>query len=186
MKLVGLAYPNGNKELLLKSDSSLLVNKKPFFQPEYVEEIAAHPCIVFRVCKLGKNISKRFAMRYVDSFAAGLHIEATDLLLKAQQEQHAWTKAIAFDGTLPVGTFIAIQNETEPAVDLRFRYAGKETIFHAKESITDAIAEISQYMTIRQGDLIFLCCDVEPFHPTEDQHIEAFINGEDNLFCKFK
>lgn len=187
MKIFGFAYVDGRAELLLKGDSALLPNRKPFFFPEDGSKMAAYPCIVFRVSRLGKNIAPRFACRYVDSYAAGLHIEDTCALAEARAAGRPWTTAIAADGSLPVGTFISMQEGETPS-EIIFSLNGTPApLTNMVLNIDEAIAEVSRHITIRQGDLLFITSKtMSPFMPKEEDYISANINNEENLFCKFK
>ena len=67
MKIIGI---NNNYEteektpaLFLMADSSLLKDGKPFFLPSFDNDFKMYPSIVIKICRLGKNISKRFASR---------------------------------------------------------------------------------------------------------------------------
>ena len=84
MKIIGITYYDGSENIVLKSDSSLLVNRKPLFVPERVTDLQALPCIVLRVSRLGKCIAPRFASRYYDAVAAGVDFFAADLLREAK------------------------------------------------------------------------------------------------------
>lgn len=184
---MGFAHIEGREEMLLKGDSALLVNKKPFFVPEETIRLAAHPCIVLRICKLGKNISPRFAHRYIDAFAAGLHLEDEGALKKAIAEGHSWLPAVAADGSFPVGTFLPL-SDGEPLTGVLRYQSGEEekSIAFSDQQIAEAIAQISRVITIRQGDMLFLTSEEAPFYPAMDQAITALIGEEENLYCKIK
>lgn len=192
MKIMGFTYISGQQELLLKGDSALLVNRKPFFIPESTIRLAAHPCAVLRISKLGKNISPRFAFRYIDAIAAGLHIEDQGALDAARTDGRSWVHATAADGSLPVGTFFPMTEEAD--YRLLFQMEGMEKrLFVAPPAIAEALSAISRVITIRQGDLLFLTADDAPFYPQLDQVITAAIESEtngaidtDNLYCKIK
>ena len=185
------------QEFLLKGDSALLVNKKPFFVPEKTICLAAHPCVVMRISKLGKNISPRFAYRYIDAIAAGLHIEDEGMLALARKEGHSWTAAIAADGSLPVGAFLPL-SEDGYECNFRFFLEGEEKHIRLAElPIAEAVAAVSRVMTIRQGDMLFLTSRQAPFHPNMEQYMTASIEAEtisqeyaeaarENLYCKIK
>ncbi len=185
------------QEFLLKGDSALLVNKKPFFVPEKTICLAAHPCVVMRISKLGKNISPRFAYRYIDAIAAGLHIEDEGMLALARKEGHSWTAAIAADGSLPVGAFLPL-SEDGYECNFRFFLEGEEKHIRLAElPIAEAVAAVSRVMTIRQGDMLFLTTRQAPFYPKMEQFITATIQTEqipeeyaeaahENLYCKIK
>lgn len=197
------------QEFLLKGDSALLVNKKPFFVPEKTICLAAHPCVVMRISKLGKNISPRFAYRYIDAIAAGLHIEDEGMLTQSRKEGHSWTAAVAAEGSLPVGTFLPLTKEDDGCTfrffledgcecNFRFFLEGEEKHIRLAElPIAEAVAAVSRVMTIRQGDMLFLTTRQTPFYPKMEQCITATIQAEqipeeyaeaarDNLYCKIK
>ena len=185
------------QEFLLKGDSALLVNKKPFFVPEKTLCLAAHPCVVMRISKLGKNISPRFAYRYIDAIAAGLHLTDEGMLALARKEGHSWTTAVATDGSLPVGAFLPL-SEDGYECNFRFFLEGEEKHIRLAElPIAEAVAAVSRVMTIRQGDMLFLTTRQTPFYPKMEQCITASIQAEqipeeyaeaahDNLYCKIK
>ena len=209
MKIMGFTYLSGisaeeqsgnrldEQEFLLKGDSALLVNKKPFFVPEKTLCLAAHPCVVMRISKLGKNISPRFAYRYIDAIAAGLHLADEGMLALARKEGHSWTAAIAADGSLPVGAFLPLPDEGCECT-FRFFLEGEEKHIRLAElPIAEAVAAVSRVMTIRQGDMLFLTTRQTPFYPKMEQCITATIQAEqipeenaeaarDNLYCKIK
>jgi len=187
MKIIGFENINGCQEMLLKGDSALLVNRKPFFIPEEATRIAAHPCLVLHICRLGKNISPRFAGRYFDAVACGLHIEDPDLLTSARENGNAWTIATASDGSSPVGEFRPVKEGEPLPTDITFSLSGEAHPFgRLLLSPEEAIAKISRHITIRQGDMIFITTDAQPFYPVEDQYISANIGEEENLFCRIK
>ena len=185
------------QEFLLKGDSALLVNKKPFFVPEKTICLAAHPCVVMRISKLGKNISPRFAYRYIDAIAAGLHLADEGMLALARKEGHSWTAAIAADGSLPVGAFLPL-SEDGYECNFRFFLEGEEKHIRLAElPIAEAVAAVSRVMTIRQGDMLFLTTRQAPFYPKMEQFITATIESgattqeyaeaaRENLYCKIK
>ena len=185
------------QEFLLKGDSALLVNKKPFFVPEKTICLAAHPCVVMRISKLGKNISPRFAYRYIDAIAAGLHLADEGMLALARKEGHSWTAAIAADGSLPVGAFLPL-SEDGYECNFRFFLEGEEKHIRLAElPIAEAVAAVSRVMTIRQGDMLFLTTRQAPFYPKMEQFITATIESgastqeyaeaaHENLYCKIK
>lgn len=209
MKIMGFTYLSGisadeqsgnrldEQEFLLKGDSALLVNKKPFFVPEKTICLAAHPCVVMRISKIGKNISPRFAYRYIDAVAAGLHLADEGMLALARKEGHSWTAAIAADGSLPVGAFLPL-SEDGYECNFRFFLEGEEKhIRWAELPIAEAVAAVSRVMTIRQGDMLFLTTRQAPFYPKMEQFITATIESgattqeyaeaaRENLYCKIK
>lgn len=166
MKIVGFVHIDNEIKMVLKSDSSLMVNRKPFFIPDWSTDLRYTPCVVVRVCKLGKHIAPKFASRYYDSIAPALNIHAEDW-----REKGDAIRAWAFDGSLPVGTFVPLD-----------KYVANDLVM----SIDEAISEISCLMTIRQGDLIFIDRSVADCKLMREDVIREELDGEELLYCKIK
>lgn len=179
MKIIGFIYHNGNTELVLKGDSCLLNGRKPLFIPEWTQAMGATPCLILRVSRMGKEIGIRFADRYYDAIAPGIDFAALDLLEQASSHGKSWTQALAFDYSLAIGEWTSkdewMQAEKEDA------YNGPWLL-----SAEQAIAEVSQWMTIRQGDLIYIQQAQPPQMVQPEQVLRATLNGEEKLYCKIK
>ena len=78
---VGMNYALHNKELghtlvnkepviFMKPDSAILKDGKPFFIPDFSDEVHYETEVVVRICRLGKNIAPRFANRYYDAVSS--------------------------------------------------------------------------------------------------------------------
>ncbi|MGN0235242.1 MAG: hypothetical protein ACI4BD_02860 [Paludibacteraceae bacterium] len=166
MKIIGFIEVEGNTEMVLKGDSCLLNNRKPFFVPEGANDIRMTPCVVLRVSRLGKHIAPKFSDRYFDAWAAGADFMAYDVLQTARQEGRAWTQSLCFDYSLAVGEW----HSTEEVIN--------------KDLLIDtatAIAQASSLMTIRQGDLIYIQQRNGRRPVAREELIE-----DDGLCCKVK
>jgi len=161
--------------MVLKGDSCLLNGRKPFFVPDWSQEIGVTPCMILRVSRLGKEIALRFADRYYDAIAPGEDFVAMDVLREAKAAGRAWTKALAFDYSLAIGEW------SEGVKELRSEGV-KEWILSPEE----AIVEASKVMTIRQGDLIYIQADREPRPVQKEEVLRVEIDGEEKLYCKIK
>lgn len=166
MKIICFTHSNGIVKMVLKGDSSLLVNHKPFFIPDWSEDIRMTPCVVLRVSRLGKNINATFAHRYFDAVALGLNICAADFVAKGD-----WTHGWAFDYSLPLGKWIPIPDNP-----------WKNLIV----SMENAIEQASKIMTLRQGDMIAIDCNVASQPLNKEEVIKIENNGEELLYCKIK
>lgn len=168
MKIVGFTYLNGTLRMMMKSDSSLLNQRKPFFLPEEKEEVLCTPCIVIRISRLGRHIREMFAVRYYDAVTLGLDFRKDALI---RENQHV--EGLAFDDSLSVGrwceTEMQLPEEWEPAMP-----------------IATAIATVSRHMTIRTGDILYIDTLQPAFHPTREQVYTGVIDGQEILYCKMK
>ena len=82
---VGMNYAQHNQELghtqvntepvvFMKPDSAILKDGKPFFIPDFSNEIHYETELVVRINRLGKNIAPRFANRYYDAVTVGIDL----------------------------------------------------------------------------------------------------------------
>jgi len=152
----------------------MLNGRKPMFIPDWTHELGMTPCLVLRVSRLGKGISERFAGRYYDAVAPGADFVALDLLRKAQAEGSSWTQAIGFDYSLAIGEWGERPSDKGLST--------KEWVMSPEE----AIAEASRWMTIRQGDLIYIQAKQAPRVVEKEEIIHLAIDGEEKLYCKIK
>jgi len=154
VKIVGLTYYQGQHRYTMKCDASLLNQRKPFFVPDWAQDFRYIPCLVARISRLGKCIEQRYAHRYYDAVANGLDFVAYDLL------DTNYAQATAFDSALCVGEFEEGRQE---------------------DIIAEAIHTISEIVTLRMGDLVYIDIeqDAQPIHP--EQEIET-----NHLYCKIK
>ena len=167
---IGRNYVDHAKELnnpvptepvvFLMPDTCILSNNKPFFYPDFSKDIHHELEIVIKICRVGKNIQAKFAHRYFDEVTVGIDFTARDLQKKAKEKGLPWEKAKAFDGAAPIGQFISTES-LDNIEDLGFTLelngeevqAGntKDMIF----SIPEIIAYVSQFFSLKMGDLIF-------------------------------
>jgi len=146
--------------IFLKPDSAILKNNKPFFIPDFSNDMHYEAEIVLRISKLGKGISARFAPRYYDALTVGIDFTARDLQRRFATAGLPWELSKTFDGAAPLGNFIpAITFSDHHNIDFRLeindipRQNGNtsDMIFSF-----DAIIEyVSKFFTLKTGDLIF-------------------------------
>lgn len=146
--------------IFLKPDSSLLKKNKPFFLPDFSEDLQYEAEIALRISKLGKGISARYAPRYFDALTVGIDFTARDLQNKLSKNGHPWELSKTFDGSAPIGVFVDSDEFGDMSnIDFRLEVNGTERqrgntsdlIF----SFNEIISYVSKYYTLKTGDLIF-------------------------------
>ena len=145
--------------VFLKPDSSILKDGKPFFIPDFAKDFEYEGELVFRINRLGKNISERFAHRYYDAVTVGMDLMATDMLSDATQNKLPWDLSKGFDGSAVLGDFIPVDNLG--VKNLRFSVRMHNEVLQRGNSadlvwsIDQIIAYVSKYYTLKIGDFIF-------------------------------
>ncbi|TNE53270.1 MAG: FAA hydrolase family protein [Bacteroidetes bacterium] len=144
----------------LKPDSALLPKKNPFYYPDFTKDLHYECELVVKICKLGKNISERHAHTYYQEIGIGIDFTARDLQSKCKEKGLPWEIAKGFDGSAPLSErFLNKETLDLDQLDFSLRKNGelvqqgntKDMLF----SIDQIISYVSQFMTLKIGDLIF-------------------------------
>ena len=179
------------KELLffLKPDTSLLLNNKPFFFPTFSKEIDYEVEILVKINKVGKKISKEFANKYYKEISLGIDFTARDIQSNLKSLGYPWEKSKAFDNSAVVGKWIS-KEKIKNIDDLNFsllkngNIVQKESTKNMIWKIDEIISEISNYITLKIGDIIFTGSPAGVGSIKIEDFLEGFI--EDKLIFEFK
>ena len=145
--------------IFLKPDSAILLKKHPFVIPTFSEEVHYEVEILIKICKLGKHIDKKFAHKYYKEIGLGIDFTARDLQSKLKEKGLPWEKAKAFDGSAVISEFFPKENYD--LNNLNFQLFQNDVLVQDGNSknmlwkIDEIIAYISQFFTLKIGDVIF-------------------------------
>ncbi|HNW75667.1 MAG TPA: fumarylacetoacetate hydrolase family protein [Bacteroidales bacterium] len=149
-----------NPVFFLKPDTALLTRNRPFFYPDFSQEIHYEAELVLRICKVGKAIRKQFAHTYYDAIGIGLDLTARDLQTKAKENGLPWALSKGFDQSAPISRFVPITTFPDTGqIPFHLDLNGK-TVQQGNSSLMifpfdEIISYISRFITLRTGDLIF-------------------------------
>ena len=147
--------------IFLKPDSAVLLKKQPFFIPPFSEDIHYEVELLVRINKIGKHIQKKFAHKYYDEVGLGIDFTARDLQKKLKDKGLPWEKAKGFDGSAVIGESWIQKSHFKDLNDVGFSLQkNKEVVQEGRTShmlwkIDEIIEYISQYFTLKIGDVIF-------------------------------
>ena len=145
----------------LKPDTALLRENDPFYIPNFSTDLHYECELVIRIDKVGKNISEKFAPKYYSSFTLGIDFTARDLQQICKEKGLPWEKAKAFDHSAPISSkMLSIADFDLNDLNFRLEKNGEivqkgntqDWIFNPDQ----IISHISQYMTLKTGDLIYM------------------------------
>ena len=94
--------------IFMKPDSALLKDSKPFFIPDFSQQVDYETELVVRINRLGKNIAPRFASRYYDAVTVGIDFTARDLQRRFREEGKPWELCKGFDSSAAIGDFVPV------------------------------------------------------------------------------
>jgi 2-keto-4-pentenoate hydratase/2-oxohepta-3-ene-1,7-dioic acid hydratase in catechol pathway len=143
-----------------KPDSAILPKGNPFFIPDWTSDVHYEVELVLRIDRLGKHISKEFAPRYYGAVGLGIDFTARDVQEELKKKGLPWEKAKGFDGSAVISQEFIAAEELEKS-NIRFSLHKNNELVQSGNSsdmifdFDSIIAYVSQYMTLKIGDLIF-------------------------------
>ena len=147
--------------IFLKPDSAVLLKKQPFFIPPFSSDIHHEVELLVRITKIGKHIQQKFAHKYYDEIGLGIDFTARDLQRKLKDKGLPWEKAKGFDGSAVIGEKWIEKPHFEDLNDIGFNLKKNGEVVqqgrtsHMLWKIDEIIEYISQYFTLKIGDVIF-------------------------------
>jgi 2-keto-4-pentenoate hydratase/2-oxohepta-3-ene-1,7-dioic acid hydratase in catechol pathway len=146
--------------IFMKPKSALSTNDKPFYYPEFTNELHYECEIVLRICKNGKYIHEQYAYQYFNQITVGIDFTARDIQNELKEKGLPWEKAKAFDGSAVIGTWVNIDaNFSKQSVDFSLELNNTTVQKGNSElmifSFAKILAEASKYFTLNIGDLVF-------------------------------
>lgn len=167
---IGRNYANHIEELhnerpdepvvFIKPDSAIVLKQHPFVIPEFSSDIHHEIELIVRINKVGKYIDTKFAHKYYEEISVGIDFTARDVQQKLKDKGLPWEKAKAFDGSAVIGDFISKKVfSSQESINFELTNNGK-TVQKGNSSlmlwtIDELISHVSQYFTLKIGDIIF-------------------------------
>jgi 2-keto-4-pentenoate hydratase/2-oxohepta-3-ene-1,7-dioic acid hydratase in catechol pathway len=198
---IGRNYANHIKELgserplepvfFLKPDSAVLPKKMPFFIPPFSDNVHFEVEVVVKINKVGKYIDQKFAHKYYDEIGLGIDFTARDVQEQCKDKGLPWEKAKAFDGSAVVGSFFK-KHTLGDLCKLPFSLhkngilVQEGTTESMLWSVDELIAYVSQFLTLKKGDLIFTGTPSGVGPVTKEDLLLGTINGQKAFEIKVK
>ena len=146
--------------LFLKPQTAIINKGQPFFIPSFSNEIHYELEVIIKINRLGRFIEKKFSHKYYDEIGLGIDFTARDIQENCKKNGLPWEIAKAFDNSTVLSqdfleikeldlnniNFSLLKNNIEVQ-----KGNSADMIF----SFNEIIAYISNFMTLKIGDLIF-------------------------------
>ena len=198
---IGRNYVDHAKELnnpvpkqplvFMKPPSALLVNNKPFYYPEFTQDLHYEVEIVLRICRNGRHVAPEFAHKYYEQIGLGIDFTARDVQARCKAKGHPWEIAKGFDGSAPISEFINLDKLKNPTnIEFHLTKNGetvqvgntKDLIF----SFDTIITYVSKYFKLQVGDMIYTGTPAGVGPVQIGDELEGFIEGTSFLTCAIK
>jgi len=172
-------------------ETAQLRNERPLFLPDFANPASISLYLAVRICRLGRSISERFAHRYYDAATVIPHF-SVPLAPNGQSadSELPFAATQGFDNALPTGRYLPIDRDQLAACSFSLSVDGQEQLNGLGSALRfDAdhlIAHLSNYHTVRNGDLLLLGAPAaeQLIHP--EKRVETYLNGECVLSFKTK
>jgi len=177
--------------IFLKPDSAVLPDKAPFVIPDFSSDIHHEIEVIVKINKLGKYIDPKFAHKYYDEIGLGIDFTARDVQNKLKEKGLPWEKAKAFDGSAIIGDFLP-KNEFSSTENITFELTNNgQTVQKGNTAnmlwkIDEIIAYVSQFFTLKKGDIIFTGTPEGVAKVAPNDVLEGFIENKKVLRLQIK
>ncbi|WP_302585752.1 fumarylacetoacetate hydrolase family protein [uncultured Alistipes sp.] len=159
---MGLAADAAEPIWFLKPDTALLRNNDPFYIPAFSHEVHYECELVVRIDRVGRSIAEKFAHRYYREVGLGIDFTARDLQREAIAKGLPWEPAKAFDRSAALSPeFLPLAELGGDVQNLRFELSVNGEVCQQGFtgdmlfSVDRIVAAVSEYTTLRMGDLIY-------------------------------
>ncbi len=169
--------------IFMKPDTAVLKDNQDFYYPPFSQDIHHEIEVVLRISKEGKHIAPKFADRYYDAIGLGVDFTARDIQQDHKKKGLPWELAKAFDHSAPVSLLRAKEEFGDlKSLDFSLLKNG-ETVQSGNThdllfSFEEILVFVSQYITLRKGDLIFTGTPAGVGPVAIGDHLEGFLKGE--------
>lgn len=167
----------------LKPETALLLKNRPFFLPDFSNDIQYEVELVVRINKVGKYIAPHFAHTYYNDIGLGIDFTARDLQEECERKGDPWEIAKGFDNSavvsqfLPVSNFSSIQN-LNFNLFLNDKKVQQGDTSDMLISVNEIISYVSQFMTLKIGDLLFTGTPSGVGKIAISDHLQAYLENE--------
>lgn len=167
--------------IFLKPDTALL-KEGDFYIPEFSNDVHHEIEVVVKINKVGKYIAPKFAHKYYSEISVGIDFTARDIQQKLKEKGLPWEKAKAFDNSAVIGNFVSVADLDVDNLELELLKNGvsqqKGNTNQMLWKINELIAYVSQYFTLKTGDLIYTGTPSGVSRVEPNDVLEGFLQGQ--------
>ena len=169
--------------IFMKPDTSVLLKSFPFVIPEFSNDVHHEVEVLVKINKVGKYIQPKFAHKYYNQIGLGIDFTARDVQAKLKAKGLPWEIAKGFDGATVLGEFVS-KEQFADIQNLSFQLTKNGEVVqsgHTKDmlwAIDELIAYVSQYFTLKIGDIIFTGTPAGVAKVNPDDELEGFLEDK--------
>lgn len=168
----------------LKPDTALLRNNDAFYVPSFSRELHYETELVVRINRVAKAIDEKFAHRCYDEVGLGIDFTARDIQRRCIAEGLPWEICKAFDHSAALSPqFMPLSELGGDVQRLHFEMSLNDEIRQRGDTaqmiftVNRIVAYLSQFFTLKIGDLIFTGTPVGVGPVQPGDRIQASLEG---------
>lgn len=164
--------------VFIKPDTAVLKGSD-FYIPEFSNAVDYEVELILKISKGGKYIQKENAYKHYEQIGIGIDFTARDLQNSLKERGLPWEIAKSFDGAAAIGNFFP--KEEFDLTHLNFSLKKNAVLVQQGNtqqmifSFDEIISYISQYFTLRIGDIIFTGTPAGVGKVEENDSLQAYI-----------
>ena len=177
--------------VFLKPDTTIGQRNTPFYIPDFSSDVHHEIEIIVKINRIGKHIQEQFAHKYYDQISVGIDFTARDFQTQLKAKGLPWEKAKAFDGAAVLGKWLP-KKEFKDLQNLNFELTKNDASVQRGHTrlmlytIDQLIAYVSQFFTLKIGDILFTGTPAGVGAVQENDRLEGFLEGQKLLDLKIK
>ena len=162
MKIVYIQLPTTAQEqplLYIKPDTAVHNRELPLYIPDFTRDLRTQVVLMAKLSKQGKCILEKFAPKYYEQVSLGLALTAYDRQQQLQATANPWELATSFDNSMVVGNFQPIERLQQEGIAILSQdgqVLEELPLQPTLQLLPLALRTVSEYMTLRTGDLVAL------------------------------
>jgi acylpyruvate hydrolase len=168
--------------IFMKPDSAVLRLKDKMYIPDFSNNVHYEAELVVRINRTGKRVKEKFSPKYYKEVTVGLDFTARDLQSRLKEKGLPWEKAKGFDGSAAIGKWIDLGQKDIANLNFELKINGVRAQLGNTSnmlfSVDKLIEHVSNYFTIKIGDVIFTGTPEGVGPVKKGDVLEAFLEGE--------
>ena len=177
--------------VFIKPDTTIGQSNTPFYIPDFSSAIHHEIELIVRINRIGKHIQEKFASKYYDQISVGIDFTARDLQAQLKAKGLPWEKSKSFDGATVLGKWVD-KNQFKNLQNLDFELTNNNKVVQKGNTalmlytIDQLIAHVSQYFTLKIGDVLFTGTPAGVAAVAQEDELEGYLEGQKLFTLKVK
>lgn len=169
--------------VFIKPDTTIGQSNTPFYLPDFSSAIHHEIELLVRINRIGKHIQEEFASKYYDQISVGIDFTARDLQAQLKAKGLPWEKSKSFDGATVLGKWVD-KTQFKNLQNLDFELTNNGKVVQKGNTammlytIDQLIAYVSQYFTLKIGDVLFTGTPAGVAAVAQEDVLEGYLEGQ--------